>query len=162
MIEGILTILGSPLLGGLVGMVGSYFTRKEERKFKESEWAHDYKMSQLNAENKRKELQLQGDLTEKELEGKAFVTSQQTTSSWADNIRAIVRPIITAYLMFLMTMIGLQVNELVGGMETLPMDQIILLYSDIISGIVFLTITAVTWWFGTRNTQAIKNMNSWK
>ena len=106
MIEGILTILGSPLLGGLVGMVGSYFTRREERKFKESEWEHDYRMSQLNAENTRKELQLKGELTEKELEGKAFFESQKSKSSTADFIRSVVRPVITAYLMYLMTVIS--------------------------------------------------------
>ena len=162
MIESILTLLGSPLLGGLVGTIGSYFTRREERKFKESEWEHDYRMSQLNAENTRKGLQLQGELTEKELDGKAFLESHKSKSSWADFIRAVVRPIITAYLMYLMTVISLELNKIVGGMEVLPMDQIILLYSDVISGTVFLTITAVTWWFGTRNTQAVKNMQSWK
>ncbi len=155
---GIITFLMSPVFGSVIGNVASYFNKKEERHMQEAKWQHEHKMTQLTAQNKREELQLEGDLADKKLEGEAFVEGVKDKGGWMENTRAIIRPILTVYLVMLATWITYQLHTLVGGLDNIPMDQVFTMYWEIISAIVFLTVTCVTYWFNQRPSQAIKYM----
>ena len=154
MVTELITFLSSPILGGLTGMIGTYFTRKEERKLQQLKLDHEFRTLQVQADNTRQELRLKSDIIREEYEGKAFTTSMESQKDmlfW-------VRPVITFYLLILATYIAYQINTLVGGIETLPMSKLIDLYGQILSAIIYLTITAVTWYFGQRNTKGIQNV----
>ena len=154
MITEILTLLGSPVAGGLTALVGNYFTRKEERKLQQLKLDHEFRSEKLRSENARAELSLQGEIKDNELQGEAFVESQKhgTDSLWW------VRPIISFYLLALSTYIAYQVNILVGGLDSLPVTSLVELYGQMISAIIYLTITAVTWYYGQRNSKGIQNV----
>ncbi len=51
------------------------------------------------------------------------------------------------YLLAIATMATIKLNGFVGGREALKTIE---LYQDVINQILFLTATAVTWWFGSR------------
>lgn len=156
--EAIVSFFLSPVFGSIIGNVASYFNKIEERKLQESKWSHEYQMTTLVAQNKRDELQLEGDLADKKLEGQAFVEGVKSDNGWMDKTRAIIRPIITTYLVALTTWITYQMHILVGGLDNIPMDNIFTMYWEIISAIIFLTVTCVTYWFNQRPSQAIKYM----
>lgn len=156
--EAIVSFFLSPVFGSIIGNIASYFNKIEERKLQESKWSHEYQMTTLVAQNKREELQLEGDLADKKLEGQAFVEGVKSDNGWMDKTRAIIRPIITTYLVALTTWITYQMHILVGGLDNIPMDNIFTMYWEIISAIIFLTVTCVTYWFNQRPSQAIKYM----
>jgi len=68
---------------------------------------------------------------------------------FVDVYRGIVRPTITFYFAILMTLITWQLLSLNNGAWVDP-AQANQMLKDIINAIIFLTTTAITWWFGTR------------
>lgn len=154
MIDNLLMLLGSPIAGGLTALVGNYFTRKEERKLQQLKLDHEFRSEKLRSENARAEISLQGEIKDNELQGEAFVESQKhgTDSLWW------VRPIISFYLLALSTYIAYQVSTIVGGLDSLPVKELIELYGQMISAIIYLTITSITWYFGQRNSKGIQNV----
>jgi len=67
-----------------------------------------------------------------------------------DGIRGLMRPLITVYLLVIATLLTLKINQLVGGLDSLEMSELKGIYDNVINQMLFLTATAVTWWFGSR------------
>ncbi len=163
MIETIMTLLGSPILGGLLGSISALFTKKEERKTLELQLNHEKDMAVINSKNRRDELSLQGDLAQKELDGEAFVTSQKygnndTGSPFAEIIKALIRPVITTYLLTVVSILTYNLHRLVGGLNVIPVEDLVVLYKEIISSVLFLTTMAVSWYFGQRKTSSFQGL----
>ena len=176
MLETILSIVGSSFGGGLLGVFGTFMKAKAEYKNKKLDYAHDQAMHRNSMEEMRLENELRVEEIELQNEGKLSLANVERARAqdiadgnlreasydndratygnvFIDGIRGMMRPVITTYLLILMTYIAYQINTIVGGIEALPMTEVWALYHELIIAIVFLTTTAITWWFGTRPTQ---------
>ncbi len=67
-----------------------------------------------------------------------------------DVIRGLVRPIMTVYVMVVVTFIYLELQRLVGGMSSIPVIEAMSIYSTTINSILYVATTVVLWWFGIR------------
>ena len=158
--------------GTIVGLVGSYMTKREERLSKEIEIKGQKQLAELRlkeqeqeqahelgmADKAQKRVETEGALKIGEVEAGAFVASVADANrnvgiKFVDGIRGLMRPAITLYLLIIATVLAWKLNKLVGGLNGLPVDEVYALYKSVIQQIIFLTATAVTWWFGSRPTQ---------
>jgi hypothetical protein len=165
----LLSLFTSTGFGGIVGILGSWLTKREERKNLELKYEHDFKMAELRrdeiklesahelamADKQMERTQVEGNIALGEAELSAFqegLREQNKTYGikFVDGVRGLMRPLITLYLLAIATMLTYKINELVGGISTLPIDELINTYKDVINQMLFLTATAVTWWFGSR------------
>ena len=177
------TILGlftSGGFGAITGLIGGWLAKREQRKLIELTNDHDYRMAEVDL--KRDELQydhalatIDKNIEQSEAEGviatdvraaDAFVESvsnatKTTGSRIGDALKSAVRPILTAFLLYISWTIYSNLDELVGGLKALDEEVIEQLFVYVVHSILFLTITAVSWWFasrGERSVAAIKSM----
>jgi len=169
MLSTILGIFTSGGFGVIAGLVGSWATKREERKTLELNINHELAMAEIEAKrdaqdqahslalaDKGMELaQLEGEIAvdTAEMDNVGETIRAQGKSSGnaiVDGILRFVRPLITGYLLVIVTVIGFKLHTLLGGFESLPINDVFELYKHIIYQTVFLTVTAVAWWFGSR------------
>lgn len=67
-----------------------------------------------------------------------------------DAFRGFMRPGLTAYLVVCTTIIAYMLHEVVANSVAMSPEEI---YKQVVMSILFLTETAVTWWFGSRALQ---------
>lgn len=67
-----------------------------------------------------------------------------------DVTRGMMRPGITIYLLVVESIVCYYLYQLVLQFNLLPPEQALPLFITVVDSIVFLTATAVTWWFGSR------------
>jgi len=139
MIDGIVSILSGSIGGSLIGMVGGFLNRKEERKKQKESNDHVFRMVGANANADQ-----QGS------EARAFEESQKSLSPKADFIKSLVRPVITFLLLYQCYLILTSLEAITGGLESLPVEMTLDLYKTIVLNIISLTATAVNWWFASR------------
>jgi hypothetical protein len=70
-----------------------------------------------------------------------------------DVTRGMMRPGITIYLLVVESAICYYLYQLVLKFNLLPAEQALPLFITVVDSLVFLTATAVTWWFGSRPNQ---------
>ena len=162
MLATLTALLSSSGLGAILGVAGSWLTKAEERKLLKEKNTHDQAMARLSMEELKLEgeqqlqiVQAEGEIAADVAAGEAFAESmkeQQMTYGirFVDAIRGLMRPIITIYLLGVATWLTINVHTLVGGLEGMPQNDVMALYTEIIAAILFLTTPAVTWWFGSR------------
>lgn len=154
MLETILEIGTSGLFGGILGVIGNFVTRREERKTLELTFKNQERMAEITAANKREEIKLEGEMKEKEVDAESFFMSQKygnTKTGWGGAILSIVRPLLTVYLCAITTYIGYEATRIVGGIDALPANEVLAIYKEIISTALMLTTMSVSWWFGARS-----------
>ena len=169
MIEILSGILASSGFGVLAGGIFTFLDKREERKTREMSNLHEEKMAKIDADrdaadqahslalaDKQMDLatvegQIAADVQQGEIR-QATVEAQARPSGHPviDGILRFVRPLITAYLLVVVTIIGVDLHELTGGLESLPPSDVFDLYTHIVYQVVFLAVTATTWWFGSR------------
>jgi hypothetical protein len=158
-------------LGGIVGLVGSWLTKREERLSQEARFKHEVQMAEIRKEEARFEAEHELAMAEKQIErasveGDIAITKEEVSAfkeslkeqtlkygGWVDALRGLMRPVITVYLLIIASIIAFKLNNLTGGLETLADDQqtkMLSIYEEVINQVLFLTATAVTWWFGSR------------
>lgn len=172
MLSALLSIMSSSGLGAILGVVGSFITKKEERKTKDLELKHDIALANCRIEEARIESEHELAMAEKQIERaqiegaiqtdledtKAFakslaVQSKATGIGLVDAIRGIIRPFLTVYIIGVVTYLAVIVGIEIGGIESLDKAYLIDLYTQIINTILFLASTSYTWWFGSRLTR---------
>jgi hypothetical protein len=155
--------------GAVTGLLGGYLTKVENRKMKQLDHQHEQAMGEMGLreltlehtqalEMKDKEAMLaevEGDIVIEGKEADAFVESikgqgKATGIKFVDAVRGLMRPLITIFLLWVVWEIYDDVDTLVGGLESLTETQLVLLYTTLIESIMFLTTTAVAWWFASR------------
>lgn len=139
MLEALGTIIASSGFGSVVGGIFGWLNRKEDRKDRESE--RQYQLSLLQAK---------ANFEQQTSEARAFEQSQITKSAFGDAVKSAVRPIITAALLYQTYVILISLEQLTGGLESLPVDMTVQLYRDIVLNIISLTAMSVSWWFASR------------
>lgn len=172
MLDAILGILGTGGAGGIIGLFGGWLSKRETRKMAEIQFKHDEKMAEFQAQEAKEEREQALALGEQnrllaetegqlEVEGKevdAFVESIksqaiQTGIKFVDGVRGLMRPLITLFLLISTAVIYYLINDKVGGLDALPASELIAIYKHVIEQIIFLTVLAVSWWFGSRKGQ---------
>jgi uncharacterized membrane protein len=161
--EWLVDIFTSGGLGAITGLAGGLLTKHIERKDKANERGFLLKKQELSIEelkleqvhevgmaNKQIERsQVEGSIKIEHAEVGAFAESQKTTGKLTGFLRA-VRPAITFYLLLVSTILTVIVWGRVGGLSSFTPDQLTDLLREMIGTILFLTVTAVAWWFGSR------------
>lgn len=134
-----MTIMSSSGVGAITGGIFGWLNRREDRK-----------MRQADQEFELKRLTAQSQVDVQTSEARAFEKSQKTVSAVGGAIKSAVRPIITGALLYMTYGILMELENITGGLGSLPADQIAKLYRDITLNIISLTATAVSWWFASR------------
>ncbi len=166
-------ILASSALGSLFGLIGGAIDKYQERKLNEMKFKHELAMREVDAKILAQEWAARTKVAEVESAGreavedsKAFAESFRTepqrysegvtptaAQGWLlvilDFVRGVTRPGLTLYLCALTTLVYWEARRLMGPGMTPEMAIGVL--GQIISTILFLSTTCVTWWFGTRN-----------
>jgi len=142
-------LLTSIFAGGATGIFGSFinrifgfFEKREERKFVLQKYKldaeartqeHEYHMEEARLEANSKALQA----------SYAHDSSIGVASTWVINILRLVRPLLTVFLIILSASVIFHLST---------SDQLNSAQANyIIQSILYLTTTAITWWFGDRS-----------
>jgi len=72
--------------------------------------------------------------------------------AFVDFLRGVMRPALTIYLTVMTTVITWMAWEIMqkNGMSTMTVEEAIGIYNQVVSIVVYLTVSCVTWWFGDR------------
>lgn len=76
--------------------------------------------------------------------------SVSSGSVLVDGIKGLMRPVITTVLMVFSIWLVAALWNKVGGLDAFTQTELIELFTHVIHQMVFLTVTAVTWWFASR------------
>lgn len=175
--ESLVSILTTTGTGGILGVLGSWLTKREERKNLEIKYKHEKELAEIrnkeaeieakhelamaDKDYERAELEGEQQISEKELDVLKVSLKEQGMLygiGFVDAVRGMMRPLITIYLLIIATFVTLHINEVVGGLKVFDGDpqELIDTYKEVINQVLFLTATAVTWWFGSRPSSARK------
>jgi hypothetical protein len=170
MIGSIVSGLSSLLSGGATGIIGSVVTNVADYFEKKRDQSHEIRLRELDIQEMEKEYEYRSEITAQETQAAAQQTSYdhdaRSYSSgvqvksfwlkaplvWADVIRALIRPILTLGLVFLVYLIFQKAQAVLqeSDLQALDPESALAIYSTIIDMILYMASTAVTWWFGTR------------
>lgn len=157
---GVLTGGGSGLLGTLIGMVQGHLQhrrdmaeRRLDMEARVQEFGHEVRLHELNQQARAQETEAELAITSQRgsFEGlRAAISHDQSltnTSKWVNDVRALFRPALTAFLI---------VMVIVFWFSTLwlnPIEYVQDLRAYIITSMVYVAVTASVWWFGDRMLQ---------
>lgn len=170
MLEAIIAIFSSSGLGAIVGLFGSWLTKREERRNLELKYDYDVKMAEIRKSEAEMEFNHELALADKQIERAqvegaiqrdveemaAFRESlkeqqQMYKIKFVDAIRGLMRPLITIYLLVIATFVTMKIGGYVGGLQgAMDPNELVTMYKDTIAQVMFLVTTSVTWWFGSR------------
>lgn len=143
-------LFGSAVSGGLLGVLGNFanrafgiWERREERENMRINNAHELELVREQRITRAQETESEIVTTQVagSYEGLSESLRHDTSlsrnvSPWVNNIRALVRPVLTSVLTVAMIAMGFVMS-----------DEIQL---SVVDAVVFTGVTAVTWWFGDR------------
>ena len=167
--ESLIGLFSTGGMGAIIGLAGSWMTKREDRKKAELDLQREIEIGKLRlqeitaesehelamADKEMERAEVEGNIAIESAEIDAFTESlkaqaKSTGIVFVDAVRGMMRPLITVFLLGLSTWLAVTVHTLVGGLETISKVELFDLYEIIIQQIIFLTVTAVTWWFGSR------------
>jgi hypothetical protein len=172
LLAGLLTSSG---FGAIIGLLGSWLTKRQEAKTLALQYQHENDMAKQRlveaAAEYAHEIALKKEQIEQvQVEGAiqidskamdAFTASIQNDKpsgiKFVDAIRGLMRPAITLYLLAVTTALTLSIHKIVGGLESFDPKELFSLYQQIVLEIIFLCSTAVCWWFGSRPSSVLKH-----
>ncbi len=170
-------MLETLLSGGATGLIGSaisnivdIFKERQQQKFElekrrlDIEQIDKEQQFQLEQTTIEKEAEIEGaemDLIEKSYEHDAarYSAGLKIKNTWlkasliiVDIIRGLVRPVMTAVMLYVLWETRLEVKGVLdaAGVQGLDVDQALNIYQSLVDAIVYLALTAGFWWFGTR------------
>lgn len=163
----ILSILGSSAFGTALGSFFQWLNRKEERASLAEKNRHDEAMQTLAnsqaialADKGIEAAKEAGKTAVEQEEAKGFTESQKPSviSAFSEALKSWVRAIIVAYLLALCTYLAVEINSLVGGLSSIPVDQLTEMYREIIAQSFTLLSFAVGWYYAARGTSISKRI----
>lgn len=144
--------------GGLTGVLGfglkalfGWLGEKEKRATLRQTQDHEYRLQQLNIQARGQELESERAIAAEETRRASYdyAPVRQEVWKWVASLISLMRPAITLYLLIVATAFGW---TLLYGVP-LPYIDTSGFIREIASATVYLTSTAVTWWFGDRPPQ---------
>ncbi len=142
--------LSSAGFGAIAGGFFGWLSKREERE--KVKILNKHEIDMLEHTTQRDVLLAEKQVERQEVQ--AFVESQKPISQFGEAVKSMVRPTITAVLLFITYDIYQALDKLTGGVASLPAEQQYLLYKMLIQNIITLTATAVSWWFASRSSHA--------
>jgi len=149
-------VISSVLTGGATGLIGSLLTKGigifeagQKRKDKALEYEQELKLLDRQAVLKTAETENELAIANAETAASLREASYSHDNSvgrphrWVVDVLRLVRPVLTAFLLIL-----------VGGIYFTTND--FAMKAGVIDSILFMTSSAVTWWFGDRSLQSKK------
>jgi len=130
--------------GGATGLLGTFVNRAFGYAEKQRDYAHEIKLQDLAMKQRGMELEKEAEIAESAAAATIRSDSYKhdlaagNTSKWVNNLLRLVRPVLTLFLVGLVAGIWWSLGE-----ENELADQIV-------AGVLYLTTTAITWWFGDR------------
>lgn len=153
-------ILGSAGFGAITGGLFGWLSKREERANLQMKLNHDLDMIAAKtdatitvAKMGIETAKVAGQLLVEKVEAKAFEVSQKPISKFAGNLKACIRPIILAVLMYQTYTILDSLETLTGGLKSFTPSEVLSLYKIVILSITGLTSTAVGWYFASRSSK---------
>jgi len=158
MITGILALFGSPIIGTITGFFGSWLTKREDRKMLEMKQNHLINFSKLNHEQRTAFTKIQGEIDLQKIDAESFQSAVKSSSKMSgnkflDGMKSLIRPVITMYLLIGITIITVEIHQLIGGLEVIPVKELTSIYVRIISECLYFTSVAISFWLGIRPAQ---------
>lgn len=158
----LITALSSSGLGSIVGLAGGLTTKYFELRMSSKEMAFKLESRKLDlqegAQERAHELgmadkttqraQIEGAIKVEELDVSGFIESQKSNVV-TESLRW-VRPAITFYLLFASSVLFKTLWGKTGGLDDVPKAELIEMLLIMINSALFLTVTCVSWWFGSR------------
>ena len=155
----ILSLGGAAITGGLTGILGmgvkalfGWLGAREERETLKVKQAHEVRLLELQQAARAAETENERAIASEATRQASYDfanVSGQSVWKWAASVVTLMRPAITLYLLLVTT--WLMWMLLYGG--SLPYVDTPGLIKEVVTQIVYLTSTAVTWWWGDRPPQ---------
>lgn len=136
---------GTGGIGLILGGIGKAFTWWANEREKEAEHRRAIEMTKLQHDLRSQELEIEREITLEDAAARLRESSYRhdaeigKTSRWVSDVRAMVRPTLTGALITLLGIIYLTVMDFAAQQE-------------IVSAVVYMAVSSVTWWFGDRMT----------
>ena len=161
-------VLTSGGMGAIVGLVGGALTRWQQYKLEKVQLEHEAKMRDLDVKEAALERKHDLDIIDKninkaEAEGKiayqvadldnlkaSIQADRDTGIPSIEKLKGAMRPYITLFLMVSYTGFMGYLTYKLNGLSALSHEKLVELYIYGIESYVFLSITAVGWWFASR------------
>ena len=144
-IASVLTGGATGIIGSLIGTVGRFFEKKQQLKEMTLQFDQEYKLQELQISSRREEAESERAIAELQAESEIKTASYAHDASYGittltiASILRFVRPVLTFLLLAFTVYIFWQVSENPSIVHELS------------NQIMFLTTTAVAWWFGDRS-----------
>ena len=160
--------------GGATGILGSAIS--VFAKYKLQKLQNDFELAKISAETEQIRMESERQIAVANIEAKVkedqsaddlmeasystdkatYATGEEARNSklfiFLDFFRGMIRPSATTYLVGLSTWITLKAFNILNGLQNaITPDQALALVQQAVLIILYLTATAVLWWFGTRN-----------
>jgi hypothetical protein len=162
--------LSSLLSGGVTGILGSVVSNVTDFFEQRRKNQHELELRKLDIKEMEKEYEYRKDVTAQKTQAEAqaisyehdsrsYTSGMKIKSPWlkaplvlVDLVRGLVRPALTVFLIALVWMTFLKVQQVIdaAGMEAIKPQKALGIYASVVDMILYLASTAVTWWFGTR------------
>ena len=161
MLETLLSGAVTGLLGSAVSGFFAYKSKKLDIELNNNKYLHEVKMVEIKAaaavdvEDSKAFKEAQGNEPKKFYEGTEYTPFQRWLMIGLDFIRGAVRPVLTWYLCIITTIIYFKA-ERVMNLDTMMPGMAYDLVNQIINTVLYLTVTAVCFWFGSRGNKAPK------
>lgn len=139
---------GTGGIGTILGLLGKAAGHWVEEREKDGEHRRSMEMHRLQHDLRSEELEVEREITMEEIRGALREASYQhdmaggKTSRWVNDVRGMVRPTLTGVLVILLGVIFF---------FAAPGDK-----ATIVHSLTYAAMTAITWWFGDRQTQVKK------
>lgn len=154
----LLALGGAAVTGGLTGVIGfgikgllAWLGAREERTRLKMQQDHELALLDRQLQARAAETEHEREIAAEETRqaSYSFANVAQPVWKWAASIISLMRPAITLYLLIATTALAWAV--MFG--KPLPYVDSPAIVKEIVTTVVYLTATAVTWWFGDRPPQ---------
>lgn len=153
----LLAILASPVIGSILGMVGQWLNRREERAKAVDAFKHEEKMTELRntQEILVAEKKLQGviegakiEVTKEEVKG--WAQSQVATSPRSEMLKSWARLALVGYTALVCAILTFLIARQIGGLGSMDKATLSQLFSDSVNQFFFMFGLGFAWFFGAR------------
>ena len=161
MLETLLSGAVTGFLGSIVNNIYAYKSKKLDIELNNQKFAHEVRLVEIKAtaqveiEDSKAFKEAVASEPKKFYEGIEYTPFQRSLMIWLDFVRGAVRPVLTFYLCILTTILYYKAEALLDTDFLLP-TMAFDLVNQIVQTVLYLAVTAVCFWFGSRGTKAPK------
>ena len=159
----VLSLLASPIFGSITGFLGSWLTKKEERKLKELDYKHAEAMAQMKnqqeilvAEKKLAGVIEEGKIVIQSEEMKAFTASQERSSTFGEKVKNMMRAALICYVSLVCGLLTWMIYRQIGGLDSMSTAALVSLFGETVSMFFYMFSLGYSWFYGIRGSSSQK------